>query len=169
MTARKVVHMAVVALATILFSSLESRAQTEPSPGKLAAIREFFEVSQAMSMAATIVDSLSGQIMNQFRQKVPGLRQDHADELATLLSSEFRANTESLERMMVLLYDRHFTEEELKAATAFYRTPAGKSMLAKTPLVFQEGFTLGQRWGADVGRRAAERALERGRALGYSL
>ena len=169
MAIRQGVRAAIVVMVVMLFGSLEGRAQNEPTPAKMAAIREFLEVTQATSMTTTIVDNLSGQMMRQILQGVPGMRKEHADELSALLSAEFRANADSLERLMVLLYDRHFSEEELMAATAFYRTPAGKSMLAKTPLVVQESFSIGQRWGAEIGQRAAQRAVQRGRALGYNL
>ncbi len=120
-------------------------------------------------MSMTVVETLSGQIMKQLTQLVPAIRPEHSLELAGIITEEFRANTASLERLMTLIYDRHFSEEELTAAIAFYRTPVGKSLLAKMPIVFQESFALGQQWGAEIGRRAAERAVKRGRDLGYSL
>jgi hypothetical protein len=70
---------------------------------------------------------------------------------------------------MVLLYDQHFSEDDLKVALAFYDSPAGKRLAEKAPLLFMEGMRLGQQWGTEIGRRAGEKAVLKGRELGYRL
>jgi hypothetical protein len=42
-----------------------------------------------------------------------------------------------IEAMYVRIYQETFTQTEIDGITAFYRTPAGESMLAKMPLVLQ--------------------------------
>lgn len=169
MRMRSIRNLAVAVLTLLLIGSPAGHAQTPPSPAKMAQIQELMEVTQGASMSISVVEALSGQIMKQLTQLAPGMRPEHAQEIAGIITEEFRAHTGSLERLMTLIYDRHFNEEELGAAIAFYRTPVGKSLLAKMPLVFQESFALGQQWGAEIGRRAAERAVKRGRDLGYNL
>ena len=46
---------------------------------------------------------------------------------------------------------------ELKDMLAFYETPSGRSMLAKTPALMQESVAIGQAWGA----RKAEAVIAR--------
>jgi hypothetical protein len=50
----------------------------------------------------------------------------------------------SLEPEYVKIYAATFTTEEIDAITAFYRTPAGQSMLAKTPLITQASVKVAQ-------------------------
>lgn len=46
---------------------------------------------------------------------------------------------------LVKIYTDEFTEDELKKATEFYSTPAGKKMAAKMPLLMQKGGELGMK------------------------
>lgn len=50
---------------------------------------------------------------------------------------------ESLKDEMIEIYAGAFTEEELKQITAFYRTPAGKKVIAKMPELLGKGMQLG--------------------------
>lgn len=43
------------------------------------------------------------------------------------------------------LYARQFTEDELRAMTAFYRSPAGQKLARSTPQLMREGAQLGER------------------------
>lgn len=50
----------------------------------------------------------------------------------------------ALEPEYVKLYADTFTDEELDAMIAFYRSPAGMSMIAKTPELTQKSFAISQ-------------------------
>lgn len=52
---------------------------------------------------------------------------------------------ESLKDDMIKMYMEEFTEEELKAITAFYRTPAGKKTVERMPALALKGAELGMR------------------------
>ena len=48
--------------------------------------------------------------------------------------------------MVARTYARHFTEAELKDIVAFYKTPAGKKMIAQEPAAIQESLKAAQQW-----------------------
>lgn len=50
---------------------------------------------------------------------------------------------ESLRNELIDIYVSAFTEEELKQITAFYKTPAGRKMVEKTPELMAKGMQLG--------------------------
>lgn len=52
---------------------------------------------------------------------------------------------EALRDPLVEIYAREFTAGEMRAASDFYATPAGKTFLAKMPRMMQLGGELGQR------------------------
>jgi hypothetical protein len=47
------------------------------------------------------------------------------------------------------IYAAEYTEDELNQLTAFYNSPLGKKLGAKTPLLMQKGMALGQKTIAD--------------------
>lgn len=52
------------------------------------------------------------------------------------------------------IYDAEFSPEELSAIAAFYKTPGGKAMLEKLPLVRARSGKIGQAVGAAVSERS---------------
>lgn len=55
----------------------------------------------------------------------------YKDTLKAFLSKHL--NWEALKEDLVAIYAAEFTTEELRALTAFYRTPAGQKLAARTP------------------------------------
>jgi hypothetical protein len=64
------------------------------------------------------------------------------DRFAATFSARFgeRIDLDAvLEAVYVPLYDRHFSESELREIVVFYRTPTGRKMIAILPGLMQEG------------------------------
>ncbi len=151
-----------------LWLAVPARA-AEIAPDKEIAIRELFEVTNTMAMTEQVSRAMLPQFMAQIRKSAPNISQSDADKLSAVILEEFQKSTASLMKMMVALYDKNFTLEEIRAAIAFYKTPAGRSMIAKTPALMAQSMSLGMAWGNEVGRRAAEKAVQKGRALGMPI
>lgn len=47
-------------------------------------------------------------------------------------------NWKNIQDLMVKVYQKHFTEEELQATLKFYQSPEGRSMMQKMPIVMQD-------------------------------
>ncbi len=75
------------------------------------------------------------------------------------------AAEESLVDMLVPVYMRHFTEEDLDAAIAFHESPAGRRFIAAQPLVLQESMKLGEQWGVHLAEKALRALAEEQREL----
>ncbi|WP_309891546.1 DUF2059 domain-containing protein [Archangium sp.] len=75
------------------------------------------------------------------------------------------AAEESLVDMLVPVYMRHFTEEDLDAAIAFHESPAGRRFIAAQPLVLQESMKLGEQWGVQLAEKALRALAEEQREL----
>jgi uncharacterized protein len=70
---------------------------------------------------------------------------------------------------VVAVYASNFSVDELHAATAFYRTPAGQKFLQNNPLVAQQTMLLGQKFGQSVGAEAQKQMIGELRKKGYTL
>jgi hypothetical protein len=55
---------------------------------------------------------------------------------------------------VVPIYQRHFSEEDVQAAIAYFSSPAGRRMVEKQGVVMQESFAAGQQWGSKLAERA---------------
>ena len=57
---------------------------------------------------------------------------------------------------IAVLYASHFTADELRQLTAFYRGPVGQKFLQIMPTTMQDSMTIGQKFGELIARRYAQ-------------
>lgn len=69
-------------------------------------------------------------------------------------------SADDLINMIVPIYQKHYSEEDIQTISAFYKTPAGQRMVATMPIVMQESMQIGQQWGRKIGERVLERAKQ---------
>jgi hypothetical protein len=64
--------------------------------------------------------------------------------------------------MVIPIYDRHFTTSELHELLRFYKTPLGRQLVAKLPLIMEESTRAGQEWGMRLGEEVGRDLVARG-------
>jgi hypothetical protein len=102
------------------------------------------------------VTGMMSQMLGQFRTALPQVPKQFWTDF------EKEMDVDELIRLMMPVYDKHLSTEDLKAANAFYSTPAGKRLAEKTPVMTSEGFEVGRKWGEAKGRLVAQRLKEKG-------
>ena len=56
----------------------------------------------------------------------------------------------SLIEMLVPVYKKHFTEQDLKDAIELFKTPIGKKISDKSPIIAQESMQASMQWGMEL-------------------
>ena len=72
-------------------------------------------------------------------------------------------------RSVTQIYAKHFTEAELKDIVAFYRTPAGKKMIAQEPAAIKESLDAAQQWANDFSDVVLQRFRAEMQKKGFKL
>jgi hypothetical protein len=137
------VRTAAACLAVLLSSAnLAWSAPTDPASD--ASIEEYLEVSNARSMLEGMKQQVGGFIKNSMQQASQGKpitpqRQAILDHMAQQMS-DLVAETlswDALKPMYMRVYHDSFTQSEIDGIIRFYKTPAGKAMVNKVPVVMQ--------------------------------
>jgi hypothetical protein len=97
------------------------------------------------------------QLLGSFRQSNPAVPAKFWDDLRGEL------NAGQLTELVVPIYDRHLSHDDIKQVIAFYESPAGRKLISVQPQIVAESMKAGQDWG----RAAAERILRRMKEQGY--
>ena len=78
---------------------------------------------------------------------------DVPEETWNDLEKEFlKTSIDDLVDMLVPVYSRHLTLDDLQKIIEFYQTPVGQKYAEKTPLIMQESMQIGQQWGMKIGQ-----------------
>jgi hypothetical protein len=104
------------------------------------------------------------------------LRPDIPAALWEYLQQEGRTEVQrslgEVEEPMIALYDRRFSDEDIRQLLAFYDSPIGRKLLAAMPQVQLQSAALGnawaRRWGSGSRRGCARRPRRRGTISGRS-
>lgn len=125
---------------TVLLTLLIMSLPTLAAPASPQSIKQL--------MLKTGAGNMGVMAMNQM---VPALKQmipDAPEKFWQDFMAEF--NADDLEDMIVPIYKKYLSQEELDAINAFYDTPAGKKLIKVQPLIMQESMAAGQVWGQKV-------------------
>jgi hypothetical protein len=107
--------------------------------------------------AKTLTQQLLIQMLNSMKSEYPQVPEKFWDTFMAEI------NPDEMVKEFIPLYDKYFTNEEIKQMIAFYETPLGKKTLTVLPQITQESTAIGIRYG----RAAAERALRKLESEGY--
>ena len=67
---------------------------------------------------------------------------------------------EEVYEVMIPIYKKHLTEDDVADILEFYKTPAGKSLNEKTPMIMQESMTVGGELGKKIALKVTEELVK---------
>jgi len=82
------------------------------------------------------------------------------EEIISIIDEELVVSG-ALNKMMYPIYDKHFSETELKKMIELNNTEFGKKMIRVMPMVTQEGIQAGQQFGQTLGPKIQQRIISR--------
>jgi hypothetical protein len=72
-----------------------------------------------------------------------------------------KTSMSDLVEMLVPVYQKYMTIDDIKEMTKFYQTPVGQKYAKNTPLIMQESMQVGQKWGQKLGKDIEEKLKEK--------
>ncbi len=144
---------------TIFLCCFVSAKAQEISPTKRTAIKELIVITKMNETSDMIfnllMDSFEEHItqdtirtFNEDKSLSPKQREESVSLATDFFKELFREIKTSLNKNMIFnvpyedvvikVYDKHFTEDEIKEIVAFYKTPTGRKTIDKVPAIMLE-------------------------------
>lgn len=137
----------------ILFTSALSFGQASSTYKET--LKKMMEVSGSQETYKAAVT----QMISIFKQQKSGVPEAFWDEFSVIA---YKAAGEELLNMLLPIYQKNLSENDVKNIIAFYQTPSGKTFAEKTPLIMQESMAAGQQWGMKIGEELTKKLKEKG-------
>ena len=122
-----------------------AQAQQQPSAAAVALAREVIELKGATSMFDSVIVGVIEFHKNNLLQINPNLQRD-LEEVAGRLRTEYATRRVEVQTEIARAYASKFTEQELKDAVAFYKTPLGKKLVTEEPNAVDEATKRVDEW-----------------------
>ncbi|OOZ41626.1 hypothetical protein BOW53_02805 [Solemya pervernicosa gill symbiont] len=145
----------VLSLLVLLFSGWQaplSAAGERVSVERAEEIRKLLVLTGSDKIGMQVFSSM----MESNRRNLPQV----PDEFWNEVIKEFKPD--ELIELVVPIYAKHLTHEEVKALVRFYQSPLGRKLIAAMPGITRDSLNLGQMWGRSVGERVKRRLMEKG-------
>jgi hypothetical protein len=154
-------------------ASAQSQAPTQaqsppPSPDTVAAARELVTTSRAADQLKTLLPLIMQQLKPAIVQGRADVARDFDAAMPQLIEA-MSARSDSFAEAIAVIYARHFSADELRQVTAFYRSPIGQRFLEKMPTIAQESMTMGQKFGQEIAVELRTRMIEELRKRGHDI
>ena len=135
----------MLAFALVLAASIGSAHAQQPSANALATAKELITVKGAAAIFDPLVVGVVEQAKSVLLQTNPMLSKP-LNEVAAKLRADYAPRGVEVINETAKLYASRFTEQELKDALAFYKSPLGRKLLVEEPKILDEGMKNAQAW-----------------------
>ena len=119
---------------------------------KTEKVRQLLELMGSGKLA----EQVAGQMITLFQNAYTDVDKQFWDEF----SKEMK--TAELLELIVPIYEKYYTEEEVEQLITFYKTPLGKKVTESLPMITQESMEAGRMWGEGIGMKVVQRLREEG-------
>ncbi|MEO3430054.1 DUF2059 domain-containing protein [Pelagibius sp. CAU 1746] len=159
----------ISAVCLFLLAGLTMGGAAEAQSRKLDMIRELLETSQTEALLREVLPDVLQHQKAVLSEVLPEVPEEVWDLALKEAEAAFRESIDAFLEQTIPIYDAYLTEEEVAALLAFYRTPEGRSVVQKLPLVTQEAMGASHQWGMAVGEEVRRRIIDRLKAEGYRI
>jgi hypothetical protein len=119
-------------------SSAPSQANPSVDPAKEADIRSLMELVGARELMQDGENNAIEQSREKLLASVPNNEKGQAFVNAFATSYQKRFDGEQITDQLVVIYDRHFTEDEIRGLLQFYGSPLGQKVAVEMPKIGRE-------------------------------
>ena len=107
-------------------------------PVKDADIRALLELVGARDQVQDSVRQIAEQYREKLLATVPDNEKGQAFVNTAINEYEKRHDVDKVTEQLVALYDKHYSDEEIKGLLQFYGSPLGQKVAAESPKIFRE-------------------------------
>lgn len=143
----------ILTISVLIIVSLTVFGQADKEYSKT--LKKMFKVSGTEESYQTVIK----QMFTMFRQQYSDVESDVWDDLEKEFS---KTSLNDLTEMLVPVYSKYMTLEDLQELIKFYETPVGKKFAKNSPLIMQESMQVGQQWGMKIGQDFEKKMKEKG-------
>jgi uncharacterized protein len=157
--------------------SVQAAAQSSVNPAKAAAsidpakdadVRALLELVGAKDQVQESVRQTAEQYRERLLATVPNNEKGQAFVNTTINEYEKRYDVDRVNEQLVALYDKHYTDEEVKSLLQFYGSPLGQKVAAESPKIFREIQETTRSEAAKAAKEALQQARQENPGIGQN-
>ena len=128
-------------------------------PAKEADIRKLLDLAGTKAVMQQTIDRMSESIKPLMTNSLPP--GEYRDKLINIFFQKFqsRLDLQHMLDLIVPVYDKYFSAEEVKELVKYYESPLGRKATSVVPKIMAEAGDAGREWGRQLGKQCMEEVL----------
>lgn len=117
---------------------------------KVSDIKKLMQITGSANLAKQYAGAISQQMfvaLKAARPDIPDRALGVMNKELLAFFSEKMSTPGGLIDQIIPIYDKNFSDQEIRDVIAFYATPTGKKVIQVLPLVLKQSIEAGQHWG----------------------
>lgn len=144
MTHSKLIHFLVGLLLSLTPLYALSK---DIQPASKESIQTLMETTGAANMAK----QMSVQIIPMLKKLVPEAPDSFWEDFFKEI------NAEQINELVIPIYQKYLTEQDVQAINAFYQSPVGQKLIRVQPQISKESMVAGQLWGQQIAQKVIQK------------
>ncbi|MDP4267515.1 MAG: DUF2059 domain-containing protein [Bacteroidota bacterium] len=145
---KKILFLISITLLTVNLSFGQSNNEYKET------LKKMFESCGTMDVYKVTIKQII-KISKEQKSNVP-------NKVWNQIEDEMLMSIDDLVDMLLPVYNKHLSLEDLQKLIEFYQTPIGKKLTAENPKIAQESMIAGQKWGEKLEAKIVSKLLEKG-------
>lgn len=141
-------------------SSTKPAVSPQPvDPAKEAAIRQLMQLTGSDKLADQMMVTMEANLKpGLIKAFPPG---EYREQLVTLFFEKVRSKAKvEVAEMIIPIYDKYFSYDEIREMIGFYQTPIGKKTITVMPQLLGEVMQAAQSWSQQLGKESLQEVLQ---------
>lgn len=130
-------------------------------------IQALLKIKGTQSFTQRMADMMVANIIAQEKQRYPNMPKKIEYAISNAVQQVMLEHAPELEKMIVPLYDKHYTHSEIKELIKFFSTPIGKKYSIVAELLMQDMMPIAQKWGEKIAPIMVRRVEQELKRYGY--
>ncbi len=114
---------------------------------KIRDIKRMMEISGSGDLGMQVLTNM----IDSYKKSLPNIPQTFWDNFIK------EVNAESLVELVIPIYDKYLSHDEIKDIIRFYESPSGRKLVKVLPMITEESMDVGRKWGEGIGKKLIEK------------
>jgi hypothetical protein len=152
----------------VLFGCAASASAQIPSPQAVATARQLIEIKGLDNIFGPVLTGIVIKSRDALLQSNPNLSGE-LNAVAQQLRRDLQPRLDALKQQVATFYAARFTEQELKDALAFYKSPLGVKLVTAEPQILDQSMAYADKWAAELAEEVMVMMRAEMRKKGHDL
>jgi hypothetical protein len=158
----------MLALGLALALCIPAADAQQPSATAIATAKELITAKGAAALYTPLVPGVIERAKSVFLQSNPMLAKD-LNEVAAKLRADYASRSAEVSTEFAKVYASRFTEQELKDALAFYKSPLGRKLIVEEPAILDQSMKNAQTWAENLSQEVIAKMRAEMKKRGHDI